>query len=66
MNVENIFVLFLGYCRPAEFGVIKGEEITKIRKKIDGPKSSQGRQRGKFKERSKAHSPQELNKKGER
>jgi len=38
MNVENIVVLFLGDCRPAEFGVIKGEEITKIQKKIDGPK----------------------------
>ncbi len=57
MNVENIFVLFLGDCRPAEFGVIKCEEITKIQKKINGSKSSQGRQRGKFKERSKDTQP---------
>jgi len=33
MNVENKFVLFLGDCCPAEFGVIKCEEITKIQKK---------------------------------
>jgi len=57
MNVENIVVLFLGDCRPAEFGVIKGEEITNIQKKIDGSKLSQGRQRGKFKERSKVTQP---------
>jgi hypothetical protein len=57
MNVENIFVLFLGDCRPAKFGVIKCEGITKIQKKIDGPELSRGRQRGKFKERSKAAQP---------
>jgi hypothetical protein len=57
MNVENIVVLFLGDCCPAEFGVIKCEGIRKIQKKIDGPKLSQGRQSGKFKERSKATQP---------
>jgi len=30
MNVENMFVLFLGDCRPADFGVIKCEGIPKI------------------------------------
>jgi len=32
MNVENMFVLFLGDCRPADFGVIKCEGIAKIQK----------------------------------
>jgi len=65
MNEENIFVLFLGDCRPAEFGVIKFEKVTKVQKKSMGRNCHRGDKEGSSKKGQKTHSPQEPNKKGE-